>query len=113
MATGGFEIISEVTTKATACSGERDSDWSGWSKNTAPDGHIINRDTVKVEWLSDAGSENTYEMTYDDWVEIISGTGIKFPRTINVRVFARSSKGHCAGRGWSKVKFTGVYVKYK
>ena len=114
MATGGFEIISEVTTKATTWDGARDSEWSGPSKNTAPDGYVINRDTVKVEWLSDAGSENTYQMHYDDWIEIIPGTGLKFPRTITVRVFARSPKGAFHGkRGWSKVKFTGEYVKYK
>ncbi|MBM4433174.1 MAG: hypothetical protein FJ025_04165 [Chloroflexi bacterium] len=109
----GFEIWAECTTKETGGDGVRHSCESGWDTNTAPDGHVINRDTVKVEWHSQAGSENDYDLVYDDWVEIVPGTNLKFPRTIKVRTSARGPKGLWAGRGWSKIKVIGEYVKYK
>lgn len=109
----GFSIASECTTKETGLDGVRHSCNSDWSTNTAPEDHVINRDTVKVEWLSDAGSSNDVDIEYDDWVEIVAGTGLKFPRTIKVSVSARGPRGHASGRGWSKVKVTGDYVKYR
>jgi hypothetical protein len=107
-----FEIWSETTTEPTGIDGVRHDSWSGWDVNTAPNGHVINRDTVTVVWHSDAGSENTYELIYDDWVEILPGTELKFPRTIKIRTFARGPKGPAAGRGWSKIQVSGDYVKY-
>lgn len=108
-----FEITSEVTTRSTGGDGVRDSAWSGWDQNTAPADHVINRDTVKVEWLSQAGSENSFDLVYEDWAEIVPGTGLMFPRTIRVRTYARGPKGHFSGRGWSKIKVTGDYVKFR
>lgn len=108
-----FIITSEVTTKPTGGDGVRHSEWSGWDQNTAPPDHVINRDTVKVKWLSDAGSENSYELVYEDWIEILPGTNLKFPRTIRVRTFARGPKGPFSGRGWSKIEVTGEYVKFR
>jgi len=108
-----FEIVCEVETKPTGIDGVRDGKWSEWSMNTAPADHVINRDSLKVEWLSDNGSENSYDLLWDDWEVIVPGTVLKFPRTIKVRVYARGPKGYLRGRGWSKVKFTGDYVKYR
>lgn len=108
-----FEIWSEVTTEATGADGVRHSKHSGWDVNTAPPGHVINRDTVKVEWHSQNGSENSYDLVYDDWEVIVPGTDLKFPRTIKVRTYARSNKGFSSGRGWSKIRVTGEYVKYQ
>jgi hypothetical protein len=108
-----FEIWSEIITKETGGDGVRDSAWSGWDVNKAPPDHVINRDTVKVEWHSQNGSENSYDLVYDGWVELVPGTNLKFPQTIKVRTFARSPKGHWTGRGWSKIKVTGDYVKYR
>lgn len=110
----GFEIVSEVTTRETDFDGTRHSDWSDWTSTTAPAGHVINQNEVKVEWLSDNGSENSHEIIYENLVEIIPGTGIKLPQTIKVRTYARSPKGMgWVGRGWSKIKVTGQFVKYK
>jgi hypothetical protein len=110
----GFEIVSEVTTRETDFDGTRHSDWSDWTSTTAPAGHVINQNEVKVEWLSDNGSENSHEIIYENLVEIIPGTGIKLPQTIKVRTYARSPKGKCwVGRGWSKIKVTGEFTKYK
>jgi hypothetical protein len=110
----GFELVSEVTTKETDLDGARHSAWSEWSSTTAPENHVINHNDVKVEWISDNGSENNYQMIFDDWVELIPGTGLKAPRTIKVQTYARSPKGKFGvGRGWTKIKFTGTYVKYR
>jgi hypothetical protein len=109
----GFEIVSEVTTESTDFDGARHSAWSEWSKTTAPDNYAIDDRAVKVEWLSDAGSENNYQMIFEDWVVLVPGTSFKAPRTIKVQTYARGPKGSLAGRGWSKVKFTGEYVKYQ
>lgn len=109
----GFEIWSEITTKGTDWDGERHDAWSGWDTNTAPAGHVIKQNEVKVEWHSQSGSANTYEMIFSDHVEIIPGTGITLPRTIKVRTYARSPKGSSAGRGWSKIKVVGEYAKYQ
>jgi hypothetical protein len=109
----GFEIVSEVTTDSTDLDGTRHPAWSEWSSTTAPDDHVINHNDVKVEWLSDNGTDNTYQMIFDDWIELIAGTGLKAPRTIKIQTYARSRKGLLAGRGWTKIKFTGAFVKYK
>ncbi|MGB7412810.1 MAG: hypothetical protein WA902_01240 [Thermosynechococcaceae cyanobacterium] len=109
----GFELSSEVTTKSTDFDGSRHPAWSEWSSAAAPDNHVINHNEVKVEWISDNGSENTYQMIFSDWVELIAGSGLKAPRTIKVQTYARSPKGSLAGRGWTKIKFTGKFVKYK
>lgn len=108
-----FELTCECTTKETGGDGVRHSCESNWDRNTAPENHVINKEKVNVEWLSQAGSENSYDMSWDDWVEIVPGTGLEFPRTVNVRVRARGPKGRFSGRGWSKIKVTGDYVKYK
>jgi len=110
----GFEIVSEITTRGTDFDGTRHSDWSDWTSTTAPANHVIKQNEVKVEWLSDNGSENSYEIIYENLVEIIPGTGIKLPQTIKVRTYARSQKGiGCTGRGWSKIKVTGEFTKYQ
>lgn len=110
----GFELISEVSTRETDFDGARHDAWSDWSSNTAPPDFVIDTNQVRIEWLSDSGSENKQEHIYENWVEIIPGTGIKLPQTIKVRVYARSPEGKFwVGRGWSKVKFSGAYIKYR
>ncbi|WP_114556184.1 alkaline protease [Bacillus sp. K6W] len=106
-----FEVTCEVETEATSCSGARKSAWSREDKVTAPEGFVINDREVEVHWHSQRGSENTFSQVFEDHVEIIPGTGLKFPRTMKVSVFARSSKGHCAGGGASKATFTGNFIK--
>ncbi|MBE2973401.1 hypothetical protein [Priestia megaterium] len=64
------------------------------SKVTAPEGYVINKENVKVEVLTERGSENSYEMEWLDKVEIIPHTGIELPKALNVRAFARRLKGH-------------------
>jgi len=107
-----FEIISEVTVEQTGLDGVRKMAWSPWESVTAPEGHVVNKDALKVEWLSQNGSENDFERQYEDWVVIVPGTDIKYPRTLRIRTYVRSSSGALTGRGWTKVKITGNYAKY-
>jgi hypothetical protein len=112
----GFEIASEVTTEGTDLDGSRHTAWSEWTSTTAPTDFVINNSAgqVKTEWISDNGSENDVEIVFADYVEVLPGTGVLLPQTIKVRTYARSPRGFGgAGRGWSKVKVTGSYVKYR
>ncbi|RAS89617.1 alkaline protease [Priestia endophytica] len=106
-----FELICDAETDVTSITGVRDSKWSDWSKVTAPEGFVINKEKVVVEALVEMGSENTYEREWLDYVEIIPGTGIELPRTMSVRAHARSSKGHRGGKGHSRYRFSGDFTK--
>ncbi len=106
-----FTLTPECTTKATGLDGVRHNCTSEWSTVTAPENHVINRDSVKATWLSDNGSENRHDIKYDDWVTVIAD--LTFPQTMSVRVYALGPKGHGGGRGWSRVRITGTFTKYK
>jgi len=106
-----FELVVEVETDVTSVTGVRDSKYSNWSKVTAPDGFVINKDKINVQAITEMGSENRYEIEWLDNVEVIPGTGIELPRTLNARAFARSSKGPRAGKGASRYKISGDFTK--
>ncbi|MDR6779663.1 MULTISPECIES: hypothetical protein [Paenibacillus] len=106
----GFELIARAETEATSWDGSRKSEWGPWQSVTAPDGFVINKDKIKVEALVERGSENRDERVFEDFVEILPGTGIELPRTFKVHAFARSSRGHGGGGGASEYRYTGEYV---
>ena len=108
-----FSLKAECTTKETGIDGVRHGCTSDWDQITAPAGYVINRDTIKVNWSHQMGSENSYSIVYDDWVEILPGSGLKAPRTIKMRVRARGPKGPLSGRGQSKISISGDFAKYK
>ncbi|WP_405081881.1 alkaline protease [Paenibacillus chitinolyticus] len=107
----GFDLRPKAETEATLPDGRRRANWGDWQSVTAPQGYVINKDKINVSAIVERGSENTYEKVFEDWVEIIPGTGIELPRTFKVRAFARSSRGHSAGGGASEYSFTGDFVK--
>lgn len=108
-----LEIAAECTTKETALDGKRYSCRSDWSTLKAPPGHVFIKDDLEVNWTSKSGSENSYAVQWDDEVEVIPGTGIELPTTMQVQVRARSPKGPASGRGWSKAKFVVPITKYR
>ena len=110
-------VESEVTTKGTAFDGTRDSKTSEWSKFTVPAGFVFDKESVKKRYQSRAVSTNRIDVEWADYVELIPGTKIFWPRTIRVRTHARSAKsnypGHNAGaRGWTKATVTARYVRF-
>ncbi|WP_114556183.1 alkaline protease [Bacillus sp. K6W] len=106
-----FEVTCEVETETTSCAGEIKTSWSRECKVTAPEGYVINDREVQIYWQTKYGSENTFSQIFEDNVEIIPGTGLKFPRTMKVRAFARSPKRCGSGRGASKVTFAGNFLE--
>ena len=80
---------------------------------TAPEGFVFIKDSIKIGCRSCNGSENRCDVQWADYVEIIPGTGIKLPRTVKTRAYARGPKGHFSGRGWSKYTVVVKYTKYQ
>ncbi|MDK8188801.1 hypothetical protein QP794_01725 [Paenibacillus sp. UMB7766-LJ446] len=105
-----FKIISEVVTKPTGTDGVRNSKWSDWSSITSPGDYIIDTSSLKVKWISDAGSENKYEVRYKDYIRIPNSL-TSHPKTVLFRCFARGPRGFSSGRGWSKIELTGKFKK--
>lgn len=107
-------IASQVTTKGTDWDGARHSADSEYTSFKVPQGYTINRDQTVVHDLSANGSEHSYEVKYDDFVELIPGTGIVGPQTIRVKTHARSPGGssNWGCRGWQQVRVDFQYVRY-
>jgi hypothetical protein len=106
-------IASEVTTGTSGPDGARDSADSEWTSFTVPSNYAINKEKTAVDIQSEAGSEHDYDLKYEDYVEVLPGTGIVLPRTIRAKTHARSSTGPFGGRGWMKIKVTFKYVQFK
>ncbi|UOK57375.1 hypothetical protein MGI18_23130 [Bacillus sp. OVS6] len=103
----GFKIFLEVITKPTGHSGVRHSKWSEWSIIKAPVNFVIDPKSIEVQWVSDAGSENSYEILFEDHIQT-KVSSLKYnPRIIKVRAFARGPKGYFTGHGWTKISITG------
>lgn len=106
-----FVYRAECTTAATGCDGSRESCASGWTTNSVPEGYVYAKDRLEKTFESANGSEHYCEHKWEDFVEVIPGTGIEQPRTLKIRARARSPRGNCAGRGWAKCRFNGFSVK--
>jgi hypothetical protein len=107
------EISSETSTGTSGPDGTRVSSDSDWSSFPVPSDYAINKDKTNVEIISEMGSEHDYTLEYDNYVEVVPGTGIKMPQLIRVKTHARSSKGPFGGKGSEKVKVTFYYVKFR
>lgn len=106
-----FEIFLEVITRPTGLNGVRHSKWSEWSIIKAPVNFIIDSKSIKVRWVSDAGSENSYEILFEDHIQAKVNSLKYNPRIIKVRAFARGPKGHFTGGGWTKISITGKFCE--
>lgn len=107
------EIASEVKTGTSGPDGSRVSEDSEWTKFTVPDDYVINKNKTVVHILEERGSDHTYDLQYEDEVEVAPGTDIRMPRTIKVKTHARSSKGPFGGSGKMSVKVEFYYVKFR
>lgn len=106
-------ISSQVTTAPTEGDGVRHSAESGWTVLPVPANCVIIKDRTVVHELSANGSEYHATVEYDDYVEVVPGTGIQQPRTIKVKTFARGPRGAFSGRGWLNVRVDFQYVQFK
>ncbi|MGV8835950.1 hypothetical protein [Cellvibrio sp.] len=106
-------ITSECTTKHTDPDGSRNNCHATPTVLTAPDGYVFAEKSVQGGYTSKAGSENKCSFKFDNYIEVISGSGIMQPRTVSLKAYALSPKGALTGkRGWSKCKYTIKLSKY-
>ena len=107
------EIAAECTTDATGGDGVRHGCDSEVTRINAPAGHVFAEKTLQGGETSGNGSEHECRQGWDEYVEVIPGTKIMQPRVITLQAHARSPKGHFAGRGWAKCKYTVEISKYQ
>jgi hypothetical protein len=106
-------ITSECTTSPTGPDGARHGCDSDVSRVTAPDGYVFSQNSLQGGETSGAGSEHQCRPGWDDYVEIIPGSGITQPRTLTLQSHALGPKGYMTGRGWVKCAFTANIAKYR
>jgi hypothetical protein len=105
-------ISAECTTRGTDLDGSRNSCNSAWTTFTLPNGHAFLEQTIAKHCNSCNGSSNRIDHEWADFVTIIPGTSFRAPRTLRVKVHARSPG--CRGcRGWTKATVTAEYMKYQ
>lgn len=109
-------LTAECTTKGTDWDGSRNSCHSREQCQAVPEGFVIAEKSVERSCSSCNGSESSVEQScrfrFDNYVEILPGSGIKQPTRICVSAHARSPRHHRGSRGWAKCTFSGHYVKF-
>ena len=106
-----FEYRVSCRTAATEVDGSRHNCYSDRVTNVAPVGYVYNKDTMNNEPTSWNGSEYQCQFQWDDYVEIIKGTGIKMPRTVRILAYALSPVGPFTGTGWADCRYRGELTK--
>ncbi|WP_074593819.1 hypothetical protein [Bacillus cereus] len=99
-------IVVIADTEATGANGVPKKDESDWEQAVAPEGYVINKEKIIREAVSERGSKHTYEELFSDLVEILPGSGIEFPRKIEIRAIAKSEKKPYGGGGHAHYRFT-------
>ena len=105
-------VVAECTTGTTSMSGARNGCDSAWSEAVAPTGYVFSKESLQGGEWSGAGSEHECLIAWDGNVEVIPGSKILQPTILRARAHARSAKGHGAGRGWAKCKYTVTLTKF-
>ena len=106
-----FSLTARVSIDQTPISGVRNAASSEWSYFQAPEEHVINKEAAVVNWEHDC-TEERYDMVWDNWAEIVPGTGLKLPRRLAIRVHGCSKHGPLSGGAWARLTVSGVIVKY-
>lgn len=107
-----FDIQKECETKPTGNDGSRkDCGYDPYTTITAPANHVIDDRNLKVDVISMRGSENDYDLIYEDWIPILENVPeITYPQTLKIGVFARSPKGRGSGSGKTKIGVHGCFI---
>lgn len=105
-------VVAECTSGTTNMKGERNACDSAWSEAVAPTGYVFSKESLQGGEWSGNGSEHNCLVQWDGNVEVIPGSKILQPTILRARAHARSEKGHGAGRGWAKCKYTVTLTKY-
>lgn len=108
-------LAAECTTDGTEWNGARNDCRSARSScETAPEGHVVVEKSIQATCTSCNGSENSCDVSFDDYVEVIKDSGIKQPRTVCLSAFAKSPGGmnNANARGWAKCVANGNLTTY-
>lgn len=103
-------VVCECRTTPTDYSGRKSC--SDGEVHTLPAGHVFVENEKIEEWHSAIGSENSVNVSFEDRVEVVPGTGIRMARTMRVTCHARSGHGY-GERGHTYVVVRCRFVKYK
>ncbi|MHC1790271.1 hypothetical protein [Solidesulfovibrio sp.] len=107
----------ECTTKGTNLDQSRESCRSDWTVVTLPDNFVFEEKTFREGIYSASGSDNDVLRQFTDFIEIIAGTGLLFPRTVKVACRATSPESrfgeNIGSRGWTKAHPTVEYFAYR
>ncbi|GEM_PF-6145220 len=109
-----FSYSISCKTRSTKWDGKRYGCYSDWSTHKVPSNFVFDDKSLKWRYTSKRGSTNRCEYKWSDYVELVPGTGLRVPRTLQIRAHARSPKGKFGvGSGWSNCLYTGRYVKWR
>lgn len=107
-----FKIAAECTTKGNDMSGRRKDCDSDESVYNAPDGFVLDDRDYELQ-QSYNGSDPNINLKWENYIEILPGSGLKYPTTVKLSVHSRSPRGHNGQRGWNKVNINGHMIQYK
>ncbi|MEY9091883.1 hypothetical protein [Paenibacillus sp. RC84] len=102
-----FKVSAECTTEGNDASGRRRDCDSLEDEYNTPDGYTLNDRDLKIS-QSYNGSDPNINLTWDNFIELVPGSGYKVPTTVRLSVHARSPRGHSGQRGWNKVTVEGT-----
>lgn len=90
-----FKVTAKSKTSGgTSSDGARVSDTSRWEQITLSGNEVFNPNDANVytvNWIAQRG-ETEFNIEWDDYTEVIPGSGLKLPRTIRFRTLCRSPK---------------------
>jgi hypothetical protein len=89
----GSEAVVNVNCRTTPTDSSGRKTCNDDEVHTLPPGWVFAQNEVRTVWHSDIGSSNTVDVSWDDYVEIIPGSGYRLPRTMRVHGHARSGHG--------------------
>lgn len=107
-----IDLSIECTTPGTSVSGERHDCVTVESRQSAPDNYVIAENSINIDNQGRGSYHDCYHR-FDDYVEVIPGSGLKQPRTILFSAKAMSPTGHSSGSGDVRCHITGFYTKYR
>jgi hypothetical protein len=99
-------VTAACTTRATTADGRQRSCRSERQTIRAPEDHVFVQNSLQGGFTRRNGSTNNCFHGWDDFVEVVPGSGITQPKTFWLQAHARSPRGSFAGPGWTACRFT-------
>lgn len=107
-----MQLAIECTTPPTQGNGVRHDCKTEETRQMAPDGYVIVQNSIKMD-NTGRGSYHDCNSRFEEFVEIIPGSGITQPRTFVIWAKAMGPTGHFSGTGDVSCKVSGFYTKYR